>query len=75
MDDFKVLSLSRNGKIKTSKCGQDKGHGREMALTIEAMKQGKDAPVPFDELVEVTEAAFAIEEAIRTQRTVSLCSR
>jgi predicted dehydrogenase/threonine dehydrogenase-like Zn-dependent dehydrogenase len=75
MDDFKVLSLSRNGKIETSKCGQDKGHGREMALTIEAMKRGKDAPIPFDELVEVTEAAFAIEEAIRTQRTVSLCSR
>jgi polar amino acid transport system substrate-binding protein len=75
IDDFKVLSLSRNRKIETSKRGQDKGHGREMELTIDAMKQGKDAPIPFDELVEVTEATFAVEEAIRTQRTVSLCSR
>jgi len=73
MDDFKVLSLSRGGKIETSKRGQDKGHRREMELAIDAMKQGKDAPIPFDELVEVTEATFAIEEAIRTQRTVSLC--
>lgn len=75
MDDFKVLSLSRGGKIKTSRCSQDKGHSREMELTIDAMKQGKVAPIPFDELVEVTEVTFAIEEAIRTQRTVSLCSR
>jgi predicted dehydrogenase/NADPH:quinone reductase-like Zn-dependent oxidoreductase len=75
MDDFKVLSLSRGGKTETSKCGQDKGHRREMELSIDAMKQGKDAPIPFDELVEVTEATFAIEEAIRTQRSMSLGSR
>ena len=42
-----------------------------MELTVEAMKQGKDAPIPFEELIEVTEATFAVEEAIRTQRTVS----
>jgi predicted dehydrogenase len=75
IDDFKVLSLSRNGKMETSKRGQDKGHRREMELAIDAMKRGKDAPIPFNELIEVTEATFAIEEAIRTQRTVSLCSR
>jgi predicted dehydrogenase/NADPH:quinone reductase-like Zn-dependent oxidoreductase len=75
MDDFKVLSLSRGGKIETSKRGQDKGHRREMELAIDAMKQGKAAPISFDELVEVTEATFAIEEAIRTQRCVSLGSR
>jgi predicted dehydrogenase/NADPH:quinone reductase-like Zn-dependent oxidoreductase len=75
MDDFKVLSLSRGGKIETSKRSRDKGHRREMELTIDAMKQGKAAPIPFDELVEVTEATFAIEEAMRTQRCVSLGSR
>jgi predicted dehydrogenase/NADPH:quinone reductase-like Zn-dependent oxidoreductase len=75
MDDFKVLSLSRGGKTETSKRSRDKGHRREMELTIDAMKQGKAAPIPFDELVEVTEATFAIEEAMRTQRCVSLGSR
>jgi hypothetical protein len=35
------------------------------------MEQGKDAPIPFAELTEVTEATFAVEEAIRTQKTVS----
>jgi polar amino acid transport system substrate-binding protein len=72
VDDFKTLSLSRDGKTETFKGGRDKGHRREMELTIEAMEQGKDAPISFAELIEVTEATFAVEEAIRTQRTVRL---
>ena len=72
MDDFKTLYLSRKGKTETLKSGRDKGHRRELELTVEAMRQGKEAPIPFAELVEVTEATFAIEEAIRTQRTVFL---
>ena len=72
IDDFKTLYLSRNGKTETLKGGRDKGHRREMELTVEAMKQGKDAPIPFEELIEVTEATFAIEEAIRTQKMVSI---
>ena len=72
IDDFKTLSLSRNGKTETLKGGRDKGHRREVELTVDAMKEGRSAPIPFAELIEVTEATFAIEEAIRTQRAVSL---
>jgi hypothetical protein len=43
-----------------------------MELTIEAMERGRDAPIPFAELIEVTEATFAVEEALKTQRTVRL---
>jgi predicted dehydrogenase len=75
LDDFKSLSLSRNGKIETLKGTLDKGHRREIELTLEAMKQGKEAPIPFEEVIEVTEATFAVEEAIRTQRTVGLDAR
>jgi polar amino acid transport system substrate-binding protein len=75
IDDFTTLYLSRNGKTKTLKGGRDKGHRREVELTVEAMKQGKDAPIPFAELIEVTEATFAVEEAIRTQRTVYVDGR
>jgi hypothetical protein len=35
------------------------------------MKHGKDATIPFEELIEVTEATFAVEEAIRTNRIVA----
>ncbi len=72
LDDFKTLELARDGKTKTFPGHRDKGHRREMEITVEAMKQGQDAPISFAELVEVTEATFAIEEAIRTQKTVSL---
>jgi predicted dehydrogenase/threonine dehydrogenase-like Zn-dependent dehydrogenase len=75
IDDFESLFLCRNGKSETHTGGQDKGHRREMELTIEAMKEGRDAPIPFAELVEVTEASFAIEKAIRTQSTVLLDER
>ncbi len=44
MDDFKTLSLSRNGKTETLKSGRDKGHRREMELTIEAMRAGQRGP-------------------------------
>ena len=47
MDDFKTLSLSRNGKTETLKGGRDKGHRREMELTVEAMKQGKRGSYSF----------------------------
>jgi hypothetical protein len=39
------------------------------------MRQGDGAPIPFAELIEVTEATFAIEEAIRTQKKVNLDAR
>ncbi len=75
LDDFKTLYLSRGGKSEMSKGGRDKGHRRELELTIEAMQQGREAPIPFAELIEVTEATFAIEEAIRTQKKVQLDAR
>lgn len=70
IEDFKTVSLSSNGKTERLKGGQDKGHRREMELTVAAMKQGKGAPISFAELLEVTEATFAIEEAIRTQKMI-----
>ncbi len=64
IDDFKLLLLTRNGKTETVKGGRDKGHARELELTIAAMNEGKDAPIPFDELIEVSETTFAIVETL-----------
>jgi predicted dehydrogenase len=72
LEDFKTLHLSRNGKTESVKGRQDKGHHREVELTVEAMKHGGSAPIRFEELIEVTEATFAIEEAIGTKRIVYL---
>jgi len=72
IDDFKTVYLSRGGKTETVKGKQDKGHQREVELTVDAIKHGKEAPISFAELIEVTEVTFAVEEAIRLQRTVYL---
>jgi polar amino acid transport system substrate-binding protein len=72
LDDFKTLHLSRGGKTETFKGKQDKGHRRELELTLEAMKHGAAPPISFEQLIEVTEATFAIEEAIATQESLHL---
>lgn len=37
---------------------QDKGHANELAKFIQAVKKGSGSPIPYDELIEVTEATF-----------------
>lgn len=72
LDDFRTLSLTRAGKTRTFRSAQDKGHRRELELTLEAMLRGDPAPIRFEELFEVTNVSFAIDEAIRTGQPVPL---
>lgn len=72
IDDFCALELARDGKITRTKARRDKGHERELELTLEAIRRGSCAPIPFAELVEVSEATLAIEEAIRVGKSVLL---
>jgi predicted dehydrogenase/threonine dehydrogenase-like Zn-dependent dehydrogenase len=64
LNDFRFLELVRKGKKQRFKSGQDKGHGRELERTVEAILLGKPSPIPFDEICEVTEATFQIEDAL-----------
>jgi hypothetical protein len=75
ISDFSTLELSSNGKSKRTKARRDKGHEREITATLEAIRSGGTSPIPFDELIEVSEATFAIEEAIGSGTTISLNSR
>lgn len=66
LTDFVSLDLIRNGKVESFKAKRDKGHKREMELTVSAMLNGHPAPIPLEQLVEVTEATFAIHDSIST---------
>jgi len=68
--DFCTLELARSGKTRRTRSGRDKGHQREIEVTVEAMRRGGWSPSPFEELVEVSEATFAVEEAIARGITV-----
>src|SRR5262249_12915008 len=71
MENFRTFELARNGRIKRMKLRQDKGHRNEFALTLERMRSGV-SPIPFAELVEVTNTTFCIVEALSTGNTVPI---
>src|SRR3989449_5083496 len=72
LDDFRTLELARNGKLQKFKSVQDKGHRRELQLTIEAVRDGKPSPISFEELVEVTETTFLVQRALATGEVIRL---
>jgi len=72
LEDFELLQLVRNRKTNRVKSARDKGHRQELKLTLQSMLSGTSAPIPFEELVEVTEAVFSVADAIGTGQPVSL---
>jgi hypothetical protein len=67
-----LLELAHDGKTKHTGARREKGHAQEIGLTLEAIRRGGCSPLPFEELVEVSEVTIAIEEAIGTGKSVSL---
>jgi len=72
LDDYRSLELFRSGKRRHIKCDRDKGHKRELELTVKAMSEGQPAPIPFEELTEVTAASFAALESLNLGIPVAL---
>jgi len=72
LDDYRSLELFRGDKRQHIKCDRDKGHKRELELTVSAMREGQPSPIPFEELVEVTAASFAVLESLNLGIPVSL---
>jgi predicted dehydrogenase len=64
LDDYRSLELFRGGKRQAIKCDRDKGHKRELDLTLHAMREGQSSPIPFEELFEVTASTFAVIQSL-----------
>ncbi len=70
---FVGLELARDGKSRRINERRDKGHAREIeVMTLEAIRSGVGSPTPFEELIEVSSATIAVEEAIATGNAVLL---
>src|SRR5271170_2368346 len=65
LEDFRRLELVRSGKkrVLRSFMRQDKGHQGEWKAFIDAIKSGKQSPIPFHEVVNSMMATFALEES------------
>jgi predicted dehydrogenase len=72
LDDFCTLELTRNRKTHRTKSRRDKGHSREIQLTVAAMRAGAPSPIPFEELVEVSRSCIAVHRAIGLGQPISL---
>ena len=72
LDDFRSLELSRDSKTKRTQATRDKGHKKEIQLTLDAMRGSGEAPIPFNELIEVSEATLAMAESISKGQAIRL---
>lgn len=70
LDDFRRLEMVRDGNKKTvSLWGQDKGHLGEMQALVRAIRSGVP-PIPYDQLIGVTQASFAAVESVRQGKAI-----
>ena len=65
IDDFKTLWAAGTDSPLWQSEEADKGHAEEIARFGDAIATGSDAPISFDEIVEVTAVALEIEEVLK----------
>ena len=64
LDNFRVLrGYGWKGFKKMSLWRQDKGHEAELKAFVAAVENGGASPIPFDEILEVTEATIRLASA------------
>ena len=74
LDDFRMLELVQEGnrRVTRSRLRQDKGHQAGWTAFLDAIRAGGPPPIPYDQLLGVTRAAFAAVESLRTRSTIQL---
>lgn len=74
MEDFRSLELTRHGKrqVFRSRLRQDKGHCTEWEMFAAAIRDGKEAPISFNEIIATTLATFAAVKSLRTGEPVKV---
>ncbi len=66
IDDF--VSMTTYGtRTQKESLAQDKGHAAGIRAFLTSIREGKPAPVPFDEIDRTTRATFAILESMATR--------
>jgi predicted dehydrogenase len=74
LDDFRTLQLTKDGRTEThrSRLRQDKGHSSEWNAFNQAILITKNPPIPYTQLIEVTQASLNAVESLRTRETLSI---
>jgi predicted dehydrogenase/threonine dehydrogenase-like Zn-dependent dehydrogenase len=74
LEDFRRLDLVREGNKRTiqSRWRQDKGHRGEWTAFVESVRQKREGPISFDELVCSTLATLRIQESVATGKRLTV---
>jgi predicted dehydrogenase len=66
MDNWRKLSGFGFNGFTTSKSAQNKGHAQQFKLLVDSVKNGGEAIVPIDDIINSTKATFAAIESMKT---------
>jgi len=72
LDDFVSLRTVRDGKKKEERGAQDKGHVNEWKAFAKSIREGGEPPIPYEQLIGVTQSTFAAVESMRNRQTVKI---
>jgi len=72
IEDFKKMSIYGKSVQVIKAKGQDKGHGQEMKEFLDAIRNGKSCPIPFEESYHSMLATFKVIQSIKENRQIEL---
>jgi hypothetical protein len=73
INDFRQAVIYSTVKPKLKKLTvQDNGQSQEVKLFVEGVKNGYPSPISLEEIKRGMETCFAIEDSIRSGKTITL---
>jgi len=74
LNDWRKLELVAHGRRKVVRqhLRQDKGHQGAWQAFLDALQQDKAPPIPYEQLIGVTQASFAAVESLRSGEAVQI---
>jgi len=65
--------MTKDGDRKEVKlAAQDKGQKNEMEIFVNAILEGGEPPIPYEQLIGVTKSTFAAVESLRKSKSVEI---
>ena len=72
MDNWRKLKGYGFKGFSSAKSGQDKGHFNQFQELVTQQKNGGEAIIPFDEIVNTTRASFAAIDSLKERKWISI---
>jgi predicted dehydrogenase len=72
LDDFRELRLTENGRMRKSGGRQEKGHHAAWQRFVQALRQGDQPPIPYDQLFGGMRATFSALESLNTGKSIQI---